>query len=48
MQIACIHGANESTTPEQNMAMAYKIYKDWGNSWQPWGAYTNGSYKKYL
>ena len=46
MQIACIHGASPETTPEQNMAMAYDIYKSSG--WSPWGAYTNGSYLKYL
>jgi hypothetical protein len=46
MQIACIHNANENTTPEQNMAMAYKIYKQSG--WKPWGGYSSGNYKRYL
>jgi hypothetical protein len=46
MQIACIHGATPETTPEQNMQMAYNIYKRSG--WNPWGAYLNGSYQRWL
>lgn len=33
--------------PASNVAMAYQIYKR-GDSWRPWGAYTNGSYSRYL
>ena len=33
--------------PASNVEMAYKIYKR-GNSWNPWGAYTNGSFRRYL
>lgn len=46
MQIACIHGATLDMTPEQNMAMAYNIYKSSG--WNPWSAYTNQSYLRYM
>jgi hypothetical protein len=32
--------------PMQNAAAAFKISKG-GTSWKPWGAFTNGSYKKF-
>jgi hypothetical protein len=34
--------------PKINAHAAYAIYVKAGRSWKPWGAYTNGSYKKYL
>lgn len=33
--------------PTKNAAAAFAIFSV-GNSWKPWGAYTNGSYKQYL
>jgi hypothetical protein len=33
--------------PASNVAMAYQIYKR-SNSWNAWGAFTNGSYTRYL
>ena len=47
-QIACIHAPKtEMYDPAKNVAMANKIYLR-KNSFKPWGAYTNGSYRKYL
>lgn len=44
-QIACVH--HDSTfDPSGNIAAAYRIYSSSG--WRPWGAYTNGSYQRYL
>jgi len=34
--------------PKLNAYAARAIYAKAGNTWKPWGAYTNGSYKKYL
>lgn len=46
-QIACIHRPiEEMQNAHKNIEQAYKIYQQSG--WLPWGAYTNGSYKKYL
>ena len=33
---------------KDNIDIAYKIYKQAGNKWRPWGAYTNGKYKQFL
>jgi hypothetical protein len=44
-QIACLHQGS-SFDPETNIATAYRIYS--GSGWRPWGAYTNGSYTRYL
>lgn len=44
-QIGCIH-AGEKLEPASNIAIAYRIYKSQGL--RAWGAYTNGSYLKYL
>jgi hypothetical protein len=43
-QIACFSG--QVYDPAQNISIAYQKYQARG--WQPWGAYTNGSYLKYL
>jgi hypothetical protein len=44
-QIACVH--HDSTfDPAGNVASAYRIYSSGG--WRPWGAFTNGSYTRYL
>ena len=47
-QIGCIH-ANPQTMldPRKNVAQAYELYKR-NNSWQPWSAYNNGFYRKYM
>lgn len=34
--------------PATNARHAYAIYLAAGKKWTPWGAYTNGSYKKYM
>lgn len=34
--------------PEQNAAAAFAIYTSAGGKWTPWGAYTNGSYRRFL
>lgn len=36
------------TDPATNAAAAYAIFTAAGSSWNPWGAYTNGSYAQYL
>jgi hypothetical protein len=49
MQIACVHNLEDPSAlfdVEFNLKVANRIYKSSG--WQPWGAYTNGSYKKFL
>ncbi len=46
-QIGCINAPiEEMQNPRKNIEFAYKLYKERG--WKPWGAYTNGSYKKHL
>jgi len=44
-QLACFW-TSEPYNPSENIAKAYEIYSRSG--WQPWGAFTNGSYLKYL
>lgn len=34
--------------PRLNLRVAYKIWQNAGGSWQPWEAFTNGSYKKFI
>lgn len=48
MQINSIHGysKNQMLNPASNMTAAYKISKR-GTTFQPWVAYTNGSYRKF-
>ena len=48
-QIGCIHGSEieDLYNPEYNIKKARQIYDDDG-SWQPWGAYSNGSYLAHL
>lgn len=52
MQIACIHTERfgvelkDLLDEETNIRIASEIWKEQG--WTPWGAYTSGSYKKYL
>ena len=45
MQVACLHPCS-TFDPVGNIACANQIYSTSG--WQPWGAYTNGSYYAYL
>jgi hypothetical protein len=47
-QIGCLHETDPEKLydPQYNVMRAREIYEESG--WQPWGAYTNGSYKKYL
>lgn len=48
MQIACVHNIEDIDAlkdPIVNLKKAREIYDREG--WQPWGAYTNGSYKLY-
>ena len=47
-QIGCIHETDPDTLfdVEYNIKRAREIYDESG--WQPWGAFTNGSYKRYL
>lgn len=53
-QVGCIHGHDTTTLydVEENIRIARALYDDakarTGNGWQPWGAYTDGSYKRYL
>lgn len=46
-QINGIHGYLSSFDPLINVAAAIQI-SDNGSNWKPWGAYTNGSYLRYL
>lgn len=43
-QIACFDG--QVYDPAKNVAIAWRKYS--ASGWNPWGAYTNGSYLKYL
>lgn len=50
MQIACVHHKENPEAlfdVEFNLEMAQRIYETQG-TFNAWGAYTNGSYKKYL
>lgn len=53
-QVGCIHGSSVENlyNVEYNIKKAREIYDErkarTGNGWLAWGAYTNGSYKKYL
>ena len=48
-QIGCIHGSEieDLYNVEYNIKKARQIY-DAAGSWQPWGAVTDGSYKRHL
>ncbi len=48
-QVGCVHGSDVSNLydVEYNIKKARQIY-DQAGSWKPWGAYTNGSYKRHL
>lgn len=39
---------SELKDPATNARATYRLWKRAGNSWGDWGAYTNGSYKKFL
>lgn len=43
-QINCSHG--QLYDPVKNVAVAYQMYQSSG--WQPWSAYNNGVYLKYM
>ena len=47
-QIGCLHETDPSTLydVEYNIKRAKEIYDE--SKWQPWGAYTNGSYLAYM
>jgi len=47
-QIACVHTDDTEALYdiETNIKKARQIYEEKG--WQPWGAYTDGNYKKHL
>lgn len=46
-QVACIHDDIEKLKdPYYNIDRAYDIWQESG--WEPWGAYTQGTYKKHL
>ena len=47
-QIGCLHESDPNVLydVEYNVKRAREIYDESG--WQPWGAYTNGSYKTKL
>lgn len=34
--------------PVCNIKEAVRIFREWGNSWNAWAAYTNGAYLKYM
>ena len=48
-QIGCIHGSEieDLYNVEYNIKKARQIY-DAAGGWQPWGAVTDGSYKRHL
>ena len=48
MQIACVHVSDTERLydPEYNLQVARRIYDAEG--WRPWGAYTDGSYLRYI
>lgn len=55
MQLSCLHYKKDPSKLKDvafNLEKARQVYdeskKRTGNGWLPWGAYTNGSYKKYL
>lgn len=47
-QIGCLHESDPSALydVEYNIRRAKEIYNE--SKWQPWGAYTDGNYKRYL
>lgn len=46
-QLACLHASGRDLLdPAVNVQVAYDLYKREG--WQPWSAYKNGAYLKYL
>lgn len=38
----------ELLNPSTNADAAYQVFRERGSSFQPWGAYTNGSYRQFL
>lgn len=48
MQVGCLHVSDPDTLldPSVNLDVAYSLYLKEG--WQPWSAYKNGSYLKYM
>lgn len=52
MQINSVHsdllGKYDWKDPQQNLDMAYQIYKDAGNSFTPWSTYNSGDYNKFM
>jgi hypothetical protein len=48
-QIACLHAPiEEMKKPQQNIEVAFRVYKQAGNSFSPWTTWVDGKYKKYL
>ena len=52
MQINSVHSdllkGHDWKDPQQNMDMAYQIYKSAGGSFSPWSTYNNGAYNKFM
>lgn len=52
MQINSVHSkllkTHDWRDPQQNMNMAFQIWKEAGGKWTPWAAYNNGSAAKFL
>ncbi len=52
MQVACIHYEARGIygdmrfDPQLNMQIAFEIYQE--SWWRPWGAYVNGSFRRFL
>ena len=46
-QVACVHDDVEKLKNAQyNISKAYEIYQKSG--WKPWGAFSNGSFRRFL
>ncbi len=51
-QINSIHtsilNSGQWNNPQDNVDMAYQVWKAAGGSWTPWTTYTSGTYRRYL
>lgn len=52
MQINSVHSdllkGKNWADPQQNLNMAYQVYKDAGGSFSPWSTYNSGAYNKFI